>query len=91
MPIPLDGIGLGAAGNSSTANGYTKICTIKNQGAKIPLLKVLAVKGLLSRSPLWVWAKPKVFSFFPSPTKYGGFVKKDREVLTEGTRFDIIK
>ncbi len=24
------------------------------------MLKVLAVKGLLSRSPLWVWAKPKV-------------------------------
>ena len=43
---------LGAAGNSSTEYGYTKICTIKKQGAKIPLLKVLAVKGLLSRSPL---------------------------------------
>ena len=39
--IPLDGIWLGAAGNSSTANGYIRICTNKKQGAKIPLLKVL--------------------------------------------------
>ena len=34
---------LGAAGNSSTANGYTKICTNEKQGAKIPLLKVLEI------------------------------------------------
>ena len=32
---------LGAAGNSSTEYGYTKICTNEKQGAKIPLLKVL--------------------------------------------------
>ena len=32
----------------------------KKRGSKIPLVKVLAVKGLLPRSPLWVWAKPKV-------------------------------
>ena len=31
----------GAAGNSSTEYGYTKICTNEKQGAKIPLLKVL--------------------------------------------------
>ena len=60
MPIPLDGIGLGAAGIRSTEYGYIRICANKKQGAIIPLLKVLAVKGLLSRSPLWVWAKPKV-------------------------------
>ena len=47
----------------------------------------------LGQSPkvLGLGQSPKVFSFSPSPTKYGGFVKKDREVLTEGTRFDIIK
>ena len=39
--IPLDGILLGAAGIRSTEYGYTKICTNKKQGAKIPLLKVL--------------------------------------------------
>ena len=31
----------GAAGNSSTEYGYTKICTNEKHGAKIPLLKVL--------------------------------------------------
>ena len=41
MPIPLDGIGLVAAGNSSTEYGYRKIRTNKKQEAKIPLLKVL--------------------------------------------------
>ena len=35
------GMRLGAAGNSSTEYGYTKICTNEKQGAKIPLLKVL--------------------------------------------------
>ena len=43
MPIPLDGIGLGAAGNSSTEYGYISICTNKKQGAKIPLVKVLEI------------------------------------------------
>ena len=31
------------------------------------MVKVLAVKGLLSRSPLWVWAKPKVFRLGAKP------------------------
>ncbi len=35
------GLGAGAAGDSSTEYGYTKICTNEKQGAKIPLLKVL--------------------------------------------------
>ena len=53
------------------------------------ILKVL--RGLLlKKSPKQGSGQcPEVFS--PAPTKYGGFVKKDREVLTEGTRFDIIK
>ena len=61
-----------AAGNSSTEYGYTKICTIKKQGAKIPLLKVLAVKGLLSRSPLQgLGQSPKVLGQSPrSPTPH---------------------
>jgi hypothetical protein len=33
----------GAAGNSSTEYGCTKICTNEKQGAKIPLLKVLEI------------------------------------------------
>ena len=55
-----------AAGIRSTEYGYTKICTIKKQGAKIPLLKVLAVKGLLSRSPLQgLGQSPKVLGQSP--------------------------
>ncbi len=50
----------GAAGNSSTEYGYIQNLYNKKRGFKIPLVKVLEVKGLLSRSPLWVWAKPKV-------------------------------
>ena len=37
----VDGIGLGAAGNSSTEYGYIQNQQNKKQGAKIPLLKVL--------------------------------------------------
>ena len=48
----VDGIGLGAAGNSSTEYGYIRICTTKKEDQKSPLVEVLAVKGLLSRSPL---------------------------------------
>ena len=58
----------GAAGNSSTEYGYTKICTNEKQGAKIPLIKVLAGKGRLSRSPLQgLGQSPKVFfcHFYP--------------------------
>ena len=42
----------GAAGNNSTEYGYIRISTIKREILKSPLVKVLAVKGLLSRSPL---------------------------------------
>ena len=59
--IPLVGILLVAAGIRSTEYGYTQNLHNKKRGSQIPLVKVLAVKGLLSRSPLWVWAKPKVF------------------------------
>ena len=41
LPIPLDGIGRGAAGIRSTEYGYTKICTNKKQEIINPLLKVL--------------------------------------------------
>ena len=44
--IPLDGIWLGAAGNSSTANGCTKICTTKKQSPKSNWVKVLKVLKL---------------------------------------------
>ena len=50
--IPLVGIWLGAAGIRSTATGCIGFRTIKKTGAKIPFIKVLAVKGLLTRSPL---------------------------------------
>ena len=60
LPIPLDGIGRGAAG-IRRAYPATKNQHNKRTGVKYPLVKVLAVKGLLSRSPLWVWATPKVF------------------------------
>ena len=64
----------GAAGNSSTEYGYTKICTNEKQGAKIPLIKVLAVKGSLSRSPLQgLGQSPKVFfcHFYPVAERDG--------------------
>ena len=41
LPIPLDGIGRAAAGIRSTANGYTKMCTTKRKGQKIPLVEGL--------------------------------------------------
>ena len=41
MPIPLDGIGLGVAGNSSTEYGYTQNLYHVRTESKIPLLKVL--------------------------------------------------
>ena len=31
LPIPLDGIGRGAAGIRNTEHGYTKICTTKRE------------------------------------------------------------
>ena len=37
VQIPLDGIWLGAAGNSSTEYGYTRICTNKKKEDKNPL------------------------------------------------------
>ena len=37
LPIPLDGIGRGAAGIRSTATGYNRICTNKKRGVKTPL------------------------------------------------------
>ena len=37
LPIPLDGIGRGAAGIRSTEYGYTQNPHNKKQGAKIPL------------------------------------------------------
>ena len=43
MPIPLDGIGLGVAGNSSTEYGYILNLHNEKQGAKIPLVKVLEI------------------------------------------------
>ena len=53
MPIPLDGIGLGAAGNSSTEYGYIKICTTKKRIKNPLVMKVLKVlRGLLlKKSP----------------------------------------
>ena len=53
MPIPLDGIGLGAAGNSITEYGYIKICTTKKRIKNPLVMKVLKVlRGLLlKKSP----------------------------------------
>ena len=42
MPIPLDGIGLGAAGIRSMEYGYMGYCILKRD-VKIPLLEVLKV------------------------------------------------
>ena len=49
-------------------------------------LKFLRSRGFFQEAPCGFGQSPR-----SSPTKYGGFVKKDREVLTEGTRFDIMK
>ena len=50
-PIPLDGIGFVAAGNSSTKYGYSRISTTKSKEQKSPCLKFLKVlRKLLSRS-----------------------------------------
>ena len=53
MPIPLDGIGLGAAGICSTEYGNTKICTTLKKRHKFNWVKVLKVlRGLLlKKSP----------------------------------------
>ena len=37
----VNGIGLGAAGNSSTENGYIRICTNKKEEPKLPLIEGL--------------------------------------------------
>ena len=56
---------LGAAGNSSTANGHAKICTNEKQGAKIPLVKVLKVLRKLFQkfSKQGLGQSPKVFPY----------------------------
>ena len=60
----VDGIGLGAAGNSSTEYGYIRVCTIKNRGNNPLAMKVLKVlRGLLlKKSPKQgLGQSPKVF------------------------------
>ena len=75
MPIPLDGIGLGAAGNSSTANGYTKIRTIKKEDQKSPCVEGLEVlRGLLlKKSPKQgLGQSPKVLFLLHQQTGVNG-------------------
>ena len=67
--IPLVGIWLGAAGNSSTEYGYTKTCTTKRKGQKSPWLKFLKVlRKLLSRSFLSGFGQsPRSYDLGQSP------------------------
>ena len=74
----LTGLGAGAAGIRSTANGYTRNCITKRGMINPPWLKFLRSRGAValqlpvakrcfsSRSPLWVWAKPKVLTLHRS-------------------------
>ena len=51
-----------AARNTATSESAQQ-----KRGSKIPLIKVLAVKGLLSRSPLWVRGNAPRSYLTPSP------------------------
>ena len=65
----VNGIGLGAAGNSSTEYGYTKTCTTKRKGQKSPWLKFLKVlRKILSRSFLSGFGQsPRSYDLGQSP------------------------